>query len=139
MNNHIEGYICKFNSLYNGSIPGYQIAPEAFNGLNGKNVPIVFNNGRSDIPLSPEDVVGNATLDIQSDGVKISGSLLDKPERDLLINSLETESFSFGFYATNVKYHTDENGVRHYTDGNICSVSTLPYKYGPVEEDKNEK
>lgn len=136
MDNHIEGYICKFNSLYKGSIPGYQITPEAFNGLNGKKVPVVFNNGRSDFPLSHEDVIGNATLDIQSDGVKISGSLLNKQEIDFIINSLKTEEFSFGFYATNVKYYTDENGIRYYTDGNIRSVSVLPYKYNPVESEK---
>lgn len=67
-----SGYATKANTLcYDGLI----IAPDAFNGDDGRKVPVVWNHDHSD----PEHVLGHALLQNRKDGVYAYVKMNDSP------------------------------------------------------------
>lgn len=125
------GYICKYNKTYNGL---YQVSPGAFGDCDGRIVPIVFDNNHN-----IEGVIGRATLELREDGVVANCILLKNNYKDAhfrILENLNNGSYSLGFYAITSKAlpRKDKNGIKHYTKGDIRSVSVLPYKFEPDED-----
>lgn len=132
---NFTGYICKYNNTYFGQ---YQISPGAFGDCNGKVVPVVFNNDHS-----IEGVIGHATLELREDGVAANCILFEGSYKDRcfrILDNLNNGSYSLGFYATDAQksHEKDDNGITHYTKGDIRSVSVLPYEFKPDEDIKKE-
>lgn len=118
-----DGYICFYDTEYPNH---YTIAPGALKLPDNKQVPIVYNSDSSSDSSLPH-ILGFARLESDSCGITAHCQFLDN--YDDLVDLLKSGEYDLGFTAFDVKYTTDDKGVKHYTQGVIRKVGILPYPY----------